>query len=497
MSSMLFILMVFINFFGIVKLLYLGKVFGIGQELDSYFFSYVCIDLFYTLGAVEGPFYVAFLYLANYFDSNKGRFQDSISFMFLILFSIFSFIGLISFFAPNIVASALIPLVKHSNYDSAALMKMVSTHVQYLAPAFIFRGVSSFLIIVFNYKKLFHLNFIRQIFIMLVEIAFIYLFSSKIGIYSVTLGFSVGEAVSTIILLIYLFAYTNIRFSIPSKFSESVPDLKKIFSVINPNLVNHLLTRTFSYITSAFCSMFSAGSRSSFEYANKIYNLPIRVATNCIVSPFYQGILEENKKNVNVDEKVKNAIVVLNVFYIPLFVFIAFFSKDIVRLMLDLMSGESAFLDLISGLLLILSVVYVFESFEIILIRLMYSIEEFKKIAFFNFISFVISTIAIILFIGELKIYSIALGMLINKLVFSIIIFSYLIKLKVINARQVFNKNNLAVYVLSPVIVFAIKMLAFLLSLNFVFVMITFLGAYLFFNGVILCRSKLFTTSSN
>jgi len=175
---------------------------------------------------------------------------------------------------------------------------------------------------------------ISQILLNIAIIPILFIFTDKLGIYTIPVGFVVGN----FLRLIYLILKTKSGISFPTIQHAHFKDYK---SVLDFTIISILLIETIGQIYMIsdryFFNMVSEGGISSLNYAINLYMLPITIFTfaiaTVILTKFSKNIQFENIVNLN--QNHTDAIRANLFIFVPITFLYLFYGNDLIRIVFE------------------------------------------------------------------------------------------------------------------------------------------------------------------
>lgn len=392
-STLLVTIFSFIGIFvGLILQLIIANYYGASIFRDLYFIA-IAIPLFLT-SVINGSFGLIFLPkivdLIQNFDSDKANEFITSSFCFILFFNII----LLSFFF--IFNNFLIQFFFNS-YDLRDQL-FISELLYILMPSVLFNVMSNLLGSLYQVKSKFLPPAISLIFSIIINIIFLFFFNSLIGIKSLAYGYLLGTALSFIMLLPSLKAYSF-------RFNLSNIDLLKVIKTSSPLFFGGLVFRSTNVIEKYLASSLAIGSISYLGYSGQIMLVLGTLTSNGIGVTIYP-ILSECWSRRNFEDFTiyfYKSIRIILLLTIPISFFLFFYGHFIISLIFERgkFSKETT-LSVYNAMKYSLPA-FIFQGIGTVLVKLFY-ISGKTKIN--TLISFIETFIFIILSVFFIKYYS-------------------------------------------------------------------------------------------
>lgn len=281
--SLISILVKVITFF---KDIFVTKYFIFDKILDSFFIGLIIpqfiLGVFiYSINSIVVP---------NYLREAKENNKDLGSFTFTCLVISLLF-GLILTFISLMFYNNILMLFSGSKTSNEA-MTLAKTHFYFLIPTVIFSSISSFIGAIYNSKNKYMLTSSTPVITIVTTIICLF-YIEKFGIYSLSIGFTIGYFIEMIVMVISL-NYTKIPFQFKFQFTKSVKDLM-IQSVYKINA--SLFAACIMIVNQIYATKVGEGSLSMINYAQKIplfINVVVTMSIGITILPYFSRKLYDS-----------------------------------------------------------------------------------------------------------------------------------------------------------------------------------------------------------
>ena len=390
--------------FGLARDRILASTFGAGDILDVYYASFRIPDLIYgllVLGALSAAFIPIFTRVYNK-KSAEEAWRLTSSFLLLLLSGIAIASLLVWVFMPHLVY-LVAPGFEGEKQD----MVIFFTRVMLLSP--ILLGASAVFGGVLVSRRSFLAYAVAPIFYNVGIIFGVLFLVQRIG----TIGLAWGVVLGA--LLHFLLQYISVkksgyRFFLPHELPWKNQDIKKIFSLMGPQVLSTASNQIQFWIITLFASILTSGSLAVFTFANNIQSIPLAlIGISFAVAAFPKmshAVSEDDMKEfVRIFLRTVRRILY---FVIPAAVFFILLREQIVRVVLGggIFDWEDTILTY--QVLSILSVSLFAQSLIPLMARAFYSLEDTKTPFFIALFSQCIHIVVILFTIESFGIYALA-----------------------------------------------------------------------------------------
>lgn len=357
------------SFLGLFREILLAAQYGADVDMDSYLFANAVPSI--LLAFVTSIFLTGFIPLFI-----KARVQQSprvASLMFSntvnwFIVLILLVIGICYAFSDRL--SAIFA-------DNPAVLQKVEQLLWILLPGMLFFGLSYAQSTVLNSLNHFTLPALLSVMNNIVVIAFMVLFHESMGIYSVAVGYVLGNVLQVVVQMPVV-RKKGVRYRLYLRFKDDY--LRKLFSMSLPIITLVLIDQCMVFATRYFAAYLDAGSASAINYANRIIMLPVTLFGTALVSATYPSAVQmwtENKRkeyNKIVSTGIKSLLLIL----IPIFFFCMMFATNIVRALLERGAFDEQATKMTSSVFLVLSAAIVIMPVRDFFNKLFFSRGQFK-----------------------------------------------------------------------------------------------------------------------
>jgi putative peptidoglycan lipid II flippase len=313
---------------GLGREMVISNKFGAGLETDAFFVAFMIPNLlrsFLGEGALNTTFIPVFAdYLTHNNKKKADSFASNVLNILVIVLVIIIILGILG--APiivNIVASGF-RLEPEKFKLTVQLTKIMFPYIGFAAIAALFMGILN------SYRKFFIPAFAPAMLnIGIIFLAFVY--SKKIGIYSLAIGVIIGGLFQ---MLIHIPSLIKKHFSYKFIIDFNEPGMRTLFGLLIPAMFSLAIDKINFVVDRIIASYLAHGSISALYYANRLMQFPLGVfgiALSIAILP----TLSQNVSKKQFEE-LKNSfsfgIKILSFFILPSTVGLIVLSKPVVRL---------------------------------------------------------------------------------------------------------------------------------------------------------------------
>ena len=415
--------------FGLLRDRLLASTFGAGDALDSYYAAFRLPDLIFNtliFGALGSAFIPQFVKL---WHEDKEQAVKLANNLLNILFIIILILTIIFWFlTPN-----LTPLFTPGFSLAKQLLTIDLTKIMLLS--IIFFSLSTMMSSILNslHKYLFYS--LAPLFYNLGIISGILFIGKNSGVTGAAWGVVIGSGLHFLIQLIDVFK-TGWRYQLVFEFNGL---MKKIFKLMVPRAFGLLVNQINQIIITFLCSLLKSGSLSIFNFAINIQYLPINIfgiSLSTVAFPFFSQYWARND-HLNFFNKLLESFRRILFLSIPISLFLIFFSKEIVNLLLGAGRFDILAVEETSQALIFFSLSIFAQSLLPIITKAFYAQEDTKTPVKISIISIILNIILAIILMKFLAISGLVISYSLSA-IFNFFIL-YLIIRKRINAQTPFN----------------------------------------------------------
>ncbi len=313
---------------GLAREIVISNQFGAGLETDAFFVAFMIPNLlrsFLGEGALNTTFIPVFSdYLTNHNQKKADSFASNVLNILIVTLVIIIFIGIWQ--APlivNIVASGF--RAEPEKYQlTINLTKIMFPYIGFAAIAALFMGILN------SYRNFFIPAFAPAM-LNIGIITFALFYSTKMGIYSLTIGVILGGLIQA---LIHIPALIKKNFHYKFILNLQEPGINKFFQLLMPAIFGLAIDKINFVVDRIIASYLSHGSISALYYANRLMQFPLGVfgiALSIAILP----TLSRNVAKKQFDEVRKSfafGIKILSFFIFPSTVGLIILSHPVIRL---------------------------------------------------------------------------------------------------------------------------------------------------------------------
>ncbi len=419
-SAGLLVITLLVKVAGYVEKLVLANYFGTSYQVDVYLLVLgIVLSIFFLFREVVEPgFLNTFLEARNKGEEQIawGLFNKGIHLIFFITL----FIGIISYFFPNIISGVFAPGFKGEQ------LLLSNKMVKVIMPACIFLAISTLTSITLNGLKIFALPASGELaFKGAIIICMVVLYHSH-GISAVAIGVVVGSVVRLGVHLTKLCRQINFK-----KVSISGSYKLQIWQLTWPLLIGVGFSQASGLIDNIFASYQQEGAIAALSYAKKIAELPVVVfpyVLSIVVFPYFSQLAIENREG-KLKSLLADSLKWIVIAFVPIAMSIFVFAVPIVEIIFQRGAFDAESTMLTSRPLAVYSTGVVFFAIETILVVFYYGNADTKTPVFIGMACVVLNILLTWLFIRLIDFTGIALAFVVQKTVKNLTLL-YLLKYK-------------------------------------------------------------------
>lgn len=258
---------------------------------------------------------------------------------------------------------------------------------------------SSVLSAYFNSKFNFNTPLVSQLILNIIIIITVFITVSDLGIFSVPLGFIIGNLFQLLFLII------NSRINIFQ--IELFREKSKIFEGLTGGIIIVVLIETIGqlhiFIDRYFLSEIEIGSISGINYANTVFMLPISIISLSFSSVLFPKFSEyiSNKSKVQFGNLMEKSLDVSLVLHIPIFIIFFFWGDFFIKIFFERGEFQDSDTYMTFNILKILAFSIIFYSSFAITNKCLYSTGLLKQLLFIQIIGIFIKVGINFLFVSN------------------------------------------------------------------------------------------------
>ncbi len=436
---------------GLVREIVFANFFGLNAQYDIYLVGAV---LPLTINSII--LYLSQNYIIPNYNrikinelNNSNRFINSTFWSFSILSIVFS---VALFFLSKFIIKFYIQPESVSLFNSA--LEVFRLFIITIPLNAAFSVLAAYLQAEFEFK----LPAYSQLFLNISIIFIVFIFSNKVGIYTIPFGYIVGSILQLFFLLIKV--KNKIKFSIID-FVRS----QKSFSILNYSLLITILIESISQIyllaDRYFLNSVPQGGIASLNYASNIFLLPITIISIALSTAIFPKLSQSFSSNDNEDlENKLNSFYSVNLYlFVPISLILFFYGDLIIRILFQ--RGEFNYKATIMtfDVLRFYSLSLVFYSSYVVLNKLIYSATLVKELLLITIVGSSLKIILNFILVGKYQQVGLAISTVLSYIfffLFGTILINSKLKLKIKNFfyELLFNLlNGFISYLLSEILV--------------------------------------------
>ncbi|WP_123041891.1 murein biosynthesis integral membrane protein MurJ [Cohnella candidum] len=394
------------SFLGLFREVLLAAQYGADVDMDSYLFANAVPSI--LLAFVTSVFLTGFIPLFIKARVHQSAEEASLMFSNTVNWFIVIILGIIGIcYAFSSGLSAIFA-------DNPAVHEKVEHLLWILLPGMLFFGLSYAQSTVLNSLNHFTLPALLSVLNNIVVIVFMVLFHQSMGIYSVAVGYVLGNVLQ-VVVQIPVVRKKGVRYRFYIRIKDEY--LRKLLTMSLPIITLVLIDQTMVFASRYFSAYLDAGSASAINYANRILMLPVTLFGTAMVSATYPSAVQmwtENKRkeyNTIVSTGIKSLLLIL----IPIFFFCMLFATNIVQALLERGAFDEKATRMTSTVFLVLSAAIVIMPVRDFFNKLFFSRGQFKTPITYSLIytaGFVTSCFILVPLIGYIGIAVSTIGSL-------------------------------------------------------------------------------------
>lgn len=331
-------------------------------------------------------------FIPAYANSNYSRkFLWAIFIQFSLIVLIINII-LIIFAKPLLIITAPGFLKDNEKFNLALFLTYITL------PSLFFFSISSIFSAVLNTKGKFFITSVAPS-IINISIVLFGIFSNFDKEISLSIGFTIGVIVQTILLILFL----NEKFEKPD-FNN--PSIKTFYKLLLPTFLAYGFNEINLFFSTFLASFFQSGAISYLNYAFRIFHFPLAI-TGIAISTI--AIVDFTKSKEPIKD-LRRALRMSFFITIPITIFFAVFSEFIVKVLYERGNFTSIDAKITSVVLIIYLISLPFASATKILTSYAFAMKDIKKINTSFVIGTIVDILTMLVFSLFIGFYAIALG---------------------------------------------------------------------------------------
>ncbi|MCS7245653.1 MAG: murein biosynthesis integral membrane protein MurJ [candidate division WOR-3 bacterium] len=362
---------------------------GASSKSDAFFVAFRIPNLFRDL---LGDQALNNAFIPAYANSNYSRkFLWAIFIQFSLIVLIINII-LIIFAKPLLIITAPGFLKDNEKFNLALFLTYITL------PSLFFFSISSIFSAVLNTKGKFFITSVAPS-IINISIVLFGIFSNFDKEISLSIGFTIGVIVQTILLILFL----NEKFEKPD-FNN--PSIKTFYKLLLPTFLAYGFNEINLFFSTFLASFFQSGAISYLNYAFRIFHFPLAI-TGIAISTI--AIVDFTKSKEPIKD-LRRALRMSFFITIPITIFFAVFSEFIVKVLYERGNFTSIDAKITSVVLIIYLISLPFASATKILTSYAFAMKDIKKINTSFVIGTIVDILTMLVFSLFIGFYAIALG---------------------------------------------------------------------------------------
>jgi len=408
--------------FGLARDRILASTFGAGDILDVYYASFRIPDFLYgilVLGALSAAFIPVFsrLYAKK---SSQEAWKLTSDFLVLLVGAL----GFLSFLVAVCMPFLVYGIAPGFNEEKREMV-ILFTRIMLLSP--ILLGASAVFGGVLIARRSFLAYSIAPIAYNIGIIFGVVVLVSFMGPIGLAWGVILGTFLHFTIQMIAAF-FDGYRFVIPQTFPWQNPQIRKMFSLMGPQVLSVASNQINFWIITLFASIMAAGSLAVFNFANNLQSIPLAlIGVSFAVAAFprlsHAAGEEDMKEFIRVFMRTLKRILY---FVIPAAVFLILLRAQVVRVVLGTGVFDWEDTILTSQVLGLLSLSLFAQSLLPLMARAFYSLEDTKTPFFIALVSQATNICIILLTFDRWGVYSLAFAFSLASIVQVALLFLFL-----------------------------------------------------------------------
>ncbi len=388
---------------GFLREMMFAAYFGLGPEFDLYLVGGVLpVTINFIILYIGQNYFVPGFQKINTSDPDAAQKYFSQTFLFFVLSGLF--IALLLFFMSDMIMSLY--LLTNSIDEKTTAIEVFRIFLITIP----FSAGISILSALLQIKYEFKFPAISILVLNISILILVFLFTNKIGIYIIPIGYVIG----TILQLVYLLIKTRTFFK--PKIKDHLFNYSHIKSIAGSSLLVIVLIEAISQLYSIsdryFYGSVSAGGIASLSFAYTIFFLPISIFSISFATALFPRITQSiNNQATNDIEKIYNESISVNIFlFMPLTFILFYFGDALIRIAFE----RGKFLEhstlITYGVLMCYSFSLVFYSAYALLNKIFYSLHLVKILLSITIFGILLKIVLNFLLVTEYHQYGLALS---------------------------------------------------------------------------------------
>jgi putative peptidoglycan lipid II flippase len=383
--------------------------FGLGKETDAVFTALALPRLISSTILIQAPNVLVPVFTSLIERNPKEKANELIvGFVNLtgILLILISLVGIFS-------APLLIPL---QIPGLASETQSLAVHLTRLLFGVVFlEGTGTILNSFLNTYDIFFLPASSKLISNIVALGSVLVFTSRIGIYAIGLGYFLGATLS--LLLVVLVANSqgltyNFRLNL-----QELPQLFKIYKLCIFPFAAELITASRDLIKNFFASFLGAGSISALELASRIVQASGGFLVGGFVTPTLT-ILSRNAAAGRINILKRNlaqSIKIVSFIAIPFIIWLVFFSENCIRILYKRGNFSNSDVYLVSKMISIMVPYIIFSRINSIIQTPFYAVFDMIRPMFSTLTSLITYSFIVYTLIDNISVYSFPIAISISS----------------------------------------------------------------------------------
>ncbi len=358
---------------GFIRDVVIAGTYGATLTSDAYFYAYqIPAITLIILGGLGGPFHtVTVSVFSKYVKASAPaeELEKALNSFLNITGMGFLALTVLIFFNTDLIAQMI------AAGGSPELHQMISEQLKVMSPVVFIGGIVGILFGISNVYEKFLLTAVSPIITSIVVIVAVLLAGGQYGGLVLAWATLIGAALQ---LVIQLPAYFNAGFRYKLDFDFNDKHIRKIGEILFPAVLGCSIGQINVYVDMFFASQLTEGSWSAISYANRIFQFPVGVLITAMmisIFPAFSRLVGEQNWD-DLRDYFHRGIKTLWFIAFPVFVFLAVFSYDVIKILLE--RGQFGPRDtlMVTEALFFLSFAIVFYVARDTLTRVFYAFED-------------------------------------------------------------------------------------------------------------------------
>jgi len=421
-AGLISLITIFSKVAGFIRDVVIAGAYGASLTSDAYFYAYqIPAITFIILGGLGGPFHTVTVSVFSKHDSETptGDIEKALNSFINITGLGFLAITVLIFFNSELIAEII------AAGGSPELHQMISEQLKIMSPVILVGGIVGILFGIANVYEKFLITAVSPVVTSIVMIVAILFAGGQYGGQVLAWSTLLGAVLQ---LIIQVPAYLQAGFKYKFDFDLKHKNIKKIGEILFPAMLGCSIGQINVYVDMFFASQLTEGSWSAIGYANRIFQFPVGVLITAMMISIFPAFskLVGNQDWQNLKYYFHKGINSLWFLSFPLFVLMAVFSYETIKILFERGSFDAADTLMVTEALFYLSFAMVFYVARDTLTRVFYAFEDTQTPFLIALISIFVKALLNFLLVKQMGIAGICISTVfvsaINGLLLAILI---------------------------------------------------------------------------